>query len=61
MAPSEHRQVAVAAARAMGVIGSPEALKLLKKARQRSNPATDKAIDDAMVDRNDHCETREDR
>jgi HEAT repeat protein len=40
--------VAEAAAKAMGAIGTEEALELLKKARRRSNPATDKAIDTAI-------------
>ncbi len=46
---------ALTAAKAMGAIGGPEAETLLKKARQRSNPATDKAIDAALATLGEQC------
>lgn len=47
---AERRDVdaAVAAAGALGAIGGARAIELLGKARQRSNPATDAAIDAAL-------------
>jgi HEAT repeat protein len=48
LADQDAIETAVAAARAMGHIGTPEAKQMLKKARTRSNPATDKAIDAAL-------------
>ncbi|MCP4599830.1 MAG: hypothetical protein GY847_04695 [Proteobacteria bacterium] len=49
---------ALAAARAMGAIGGPEAEELLTKARSRSNPVTDKAIDNALATLGEPCETK---
>jgi hypothetical protein len=46
---------AVAAARAMGRIGGERAAELLEKARRRSNPATDKAIDTAAAELGQRC------
>ena len=49
LAPFDAVETAVAAAKAMGEIGTPEAIEMLKEARKRSNPATDKAIDNALA------------
>jgi hypothetical protein len=46
---------AVAAAGALGAIGGAEAEGLLRKARQRSNPATDAAIDFALLRIGEEC------
>ena len=48
LAPFEAVELAVAAARTMGTIGTPQAKEMLKKAKERSNPATDKAINAAL-------------
>ncbi len=41
-------EAAIAAARALGDIGTTEAVSMLKKIRERSNPSTDLAIDAAL-------------
>ncbi len=41
-------EVAVTAAKAMGNIGTKEAVSMLKEALKRSNPATDRAIENAL-------------
>jgi hypothetical protein len=46
---------AVAAAGALGAIGGARAEELLRKARQRSNPATDAAIDAALSRLGQEC------
>ncbi len=56
LAQPEDIQVAVVAANAMGAIGGEEAKKLLAKARSRSNPHTDKAIDAALKNPGDRCQ-----
>ena len=49
---------AVFAARAMGTIGGETAKKLLKKAKTRSNPRTDKAIGAALEALGESCAER---
>jgi hypothetical protein len=46
---------AVAAAGALGAIGGAEAEELLRRARQRSNPSTDAAIDGALLRLGEEC------
>lgn len=48
MAAPSAVEVAVVAARAMGEIGTPEAVSMLKKAAKRSNLSTDRAIEAAL-------------
>jgi HEAT repeat protein len=55
LAHAEQIEAAVSAARAMGRIGGQEAGELLEKARRRSNPATDKAIDAALEHLGERC------
>jgi HEAT repeat protein len=55
LAHAEDIEAAVAAARAMGRIGGERAGELLEKARRRSNPATDKAIDAALEHLGERC------
>jgi len=55
LAHAEEIEAAVAAARAMGAIGGERAGELLEKARRRSNPATDKAIDAALEHLGERC------
>ncbi|MDJ0763967.1 MAG: HEAT repeat domain-containing protein [Myxococcota bacterium] len=52
------RDIATAreAARALGNIGTPEAKALLKKTKQRSNPAVEAAIDRALAKFGKHCQ-----
>jgi len=59
LAHGEDIEAAVAAARAMGRIGGEPAGELLEKARRRSNPATDKAIDAALESLGQRCGTAE--
>ena len=55
LAADEQKQVAVAAARAMGAIGGKQTAKLLKKIRDRSNPTTDRVIDEALKKLGTRC------
>ena len=55
LAESEDVDVAVAAARALGVIGGSLAQKYLTQAKRRSNPATDRAIERALSSRSNYC------
>jgi hypothetical protein len=55
LARSEDIEAAVEAARALGRIGGERAKELLEKARRRSNPATDKAIDAALKSLGQRC------
>ena len=48
LAPHDDVEIALAAANAMGHIGTAQAKAMLTDARKRSNPATDKAIDAAL-------------
>jgi hypothetical protein len=56
LARSEDITAAVEAARAIGRIGGVEGQQLLEKARRRSNPSTDKAIDAALADLGVRCD-----
>ncbi|MBN2340345.1 MAG: HEAT repeat domain-containing protein [Deltaproteobacteria bacterium] len=55
LANSTEKVIAVAAARSLGQIGSPLAVKHLKKAREHSNLTTDRAIDTALAHAKDGC------
>ena len=57
LASKAERNAAVAAARALGAVGSPRARKHLEKARTRSNPTTDKAIDESLATFGHHCKS----
>ena len=58
LATSAEKAVGVSAAEALGEIGSPTAIRHLKKARERSNLVTDKAIDAALVTAKTGCLSR---
>jgi HEAT repeat protein len=58
LATSAEKAVGVSAAEALGEIGSPTAIRHLKKARERSNLVTDKAIDAALVSAKTGCVSR---
>ncbi len=58
LATSAEKAVAVSAAEALGKIGSPAAIRYLKKAGERSNLTTDKAIDAALVQAKSGCVSR---
>ena len=58
LATSAEKAVGVSAADALGKIGSPAAVRLLKKVRERSNLTTDKAIDAALVQAKSGCVSR---
>ncbi|MCP4674942.1 MAG: HEAT repeat domain-containing protein [Deltaproteobacteria bacterium] len=49
LADEKNVSAAVAAAKAIGAVGGENAKKLLEKAKRRSNPATDRAIDAALA------------
>lgn len=55
LANSTEKIIAVAAANALGRIGSMQAVAYLKEARKRSNLATDKAIDSAIASSSSSC------
>ncbi|MBN2716158.1 MAG: HEAT repeat domain-containing protein [Deltaproteobacteria bacterium] len=55
LANSTEKIIAVAAAKALGRIGSPTAVKYLKTVREHSNLTTDRAIDDALVKDESGC------
>jgi HEAT repeat protein len=55
MADPDLQEAAVAAALALGDIGTKEAVSILKKVKERSNPATDRAIEAALKSPGSQC------
>jgi HEAT repeat protein len=56
LAAADEISLAVSAATSMGAIGGKQAKDLLVKAKRRSNPATDKAIDEALKNLGTKCQ-----